>query len=185
MTSSAKHCVYLSQQVRPFSPNNPYALLNWDWKIWQRRVSFILIEQVLCLCFSSCVLSSDSHPEVAIVGELIYKKDTVLSCTKEEKGLAPAWEVIMCPRRCAATNFSSSSTLPLPTIEQIISIIYHNLSSTSTLSKVYFQQGGHFMSVSKLFHYKNSRLPLQVQKALYSPHTLSGMPVSNTFNLPL
>lgn len=90
MTSSAEHCVYLSQQVRPFSPNNPYALLNWDWRIRQGGVSFILIKQASFLCFSSCVFNSDSQPAVSIVGELIYKKDTtVLSCTKEEKGLAP------------------------------------------------------------------------------------------------
>lgn len=89
MTSSAEHCVYLSQQVRlSFSPNKPYALLNWDWRIWQGGVSFILIKQALFLCFSSCVLNSGSQPAFSIVGELIYKKETtVLSCTKGEGGL--------------------------------------------------------------------------------------------------
>lgn len=68
--------------------------------------------------------------------------------------------------------------------DQIISTIYHNLSSASTLSKIYFQHGGHFMNASKWFHCKKSRLPLQAQNALYPPHTLSGMPVSNIFNFP-
>lgn len=124
MTSSARHCIYLSQQGRHFSPNNPCAVLNWDWRIWQGWISSILIKQALCLCFSSYILNSDSQPVVSIVGELIYKKDTtVLSCTKWERGLAPGWEVIICPEDVQLPVLPLTQ-LPLPRYR---SNNFHNL----------------------------------------------------------
>lgn len=75
MTSSAKHCIYPSHRVRPSSANNPYTLLNWDWKIWG-GTSFTLIKEGSLFCLSSCVLSSDTQLAASIVGDLIYKKDT-------------------------------------------------------------------------------------------------------------
>lgn len=167
MTSSARHCIYLSQQVRPFSPNNPYAVLNWDWRIWQGWISFILIKQALCLCFSSYILNSDSQPAVSIVGELIYKKDTtVLSCTKWERGLASGWEVTFCPED---VQLPVLPLIPLPACYR--SNNFHN-SSQFIIS---------FYSIQSLFPAWRPRfqiVPLQKQQAsppsskslLFSPH---------------
>lgn len=69
---------------------------------------------------------------------------------------------LICPRRCAATSSSSPST---PHIDKIISMVYHDLSSASTLPKVHFQPGGHLTNVSKLFHYtKTAGFPFMVKK---------------------
>lgn len=44
-------------------------------------------------------------------------------------------------------------------------MVYHDLSSASTLPKVHFQPGGHLMNVSKLFHYtKTAGFPFMAKK---------------------